>query len=138
VVRALDARHAAPGLLHDPRAAVAAGVEERVRLAVVVGHHEHALAPDLDHDEVAALAQLIGVRDGDPAAHQDVLELPLQDAVVREGSAGQRGRAFERFARALQLADRQGQRRVAYGHGSVLSSSAAGGEITRTFVRLAT
>jgi hypothetical protein len=96
---------------------VAAGVEEGVRHAVVVGHHEHALAPDLGHHEVAALAHLFHVRHADPAAHEDVLELPLQHAGVRERRLRQRCRALERLARALELAHRQGQRHFAYGHG---------------------
>jgi hypothetical protein len=106
VVGALDARDAALWVLHDPRPAVAAGVEESVRDAVVVGDDEHALAPDLDHDVVAALANLVDVGDRDPAAHEHVLELPLQDARVGERGARKRGRALERLARAREVAGR--------------------------------
>ena len=44
------------GLVDQPRAAVAAGVQERAREAVVVADDEHALAAGLDRQELPALA----------------------------------------------------------------------------------
>jgi hypothetical protein len=102
---------------------VAAGVQERVRHAVVVGHDEDALAADLDHEVVAALAHLVDVPDADPAAHEDVLELPVEHARIGERRLRQRRRALERLARALELADRQGQRLVATDMRPLLVSS---------------
>ena len=84
--------------------------------AVVVGHDEDALAAELDHEVVAALADLVDVPDADPAAHEDVLELPVEHARIGERRLRQRRRALERLARALELADRQGQRLVGHRH----------------------
>src|SRR5213079_609536 len=65
---------------------------------------------------VAALADLVDVRDADPASHEDMLELPVEHAGIGERRLRQRRRALEGLARALELANRQGQRRIAYRH----------------------
>jgi hypothetical protein len=117
VVGALQAWHPPLGLLDDARASMAAGVQEGMRLAVVVRDDEHALAADLDHDVVAARADLVDVADADPAPAEEAVELPVEHAWIRERRPGQHRRAFERLACALKLADRQGQHRVANRHG---------------------
>ena len=69
VVRALQAREPALGLVDQAGAAVAAGVAERAREAVVVGDDEHAVVAELDGQILAArCSDLVDVAGADPLA----------------------------------------------------------------------
>ena len=79
VVRALDpAADLALGLFDQARTAVAAGVEEDARDAVLVPHGEHAGLADLAHEVGAGLGDERRVAQADPAA-VEVVHLPGQD-----------------------------------------------------------
>src|SRR5262249_49075756 len=77
----IDAHEAAGVALalgaHD-RAAMPAGVEQAVKLALLVAHEDHRPAGDLAGAEVARFLELRGMPDIDPAAPEDLRHFPLQ------------------------------------------------------------
>ena len=103
MIRALQPPHAALGLVEQPRAAVAADVEERARAPVVAGDHEHALAAELAREERAAAVERAGVPGARPAAEEQVLELPRGDRLVGERARRQLPRLGERPKGRLEL-----------------------------------
>ena len=90
---------------------MAADVVERARDAVVIGDHEHAVGADLDHEEAAALAHLVGVAGAHPAVAEQRVLLPAQHVRVGERRARQLRRLLERQAGALDVRRHQRQRR---------------------------
>ncbi len=89
VVGALDPPADGPlGLLDQPRAAMAADVQERPRDVVGAAEREDAARSDLAHQPATGLDDRRCVTEADPAAEQ-VLGLPGEDRRVREGGRGQ-------------------------------------------------
>ena len=71
--------HLALRLLDDPRAAVAADVQERPRPAVLGADHDDAVGAELAHHELAGLVDGRDVADADPRPEQ-VRALPIEDS----------------------------------------------------------
>src|SRR5262249_19165679 len=71
---------------HD-RAAVPAGVEQAVVLALLVTHENDRPAGDPARAEVAPLLELGGVPDIDPAAAEDLRPFPAQDVLADQNLA---------------------------------------------------
>ena len=96
VVRALDApADLALRLLDEARAAMAAGVEEDPRGAVLTRQREDAGLADLAHQVAARLGDERGVAQAHPAA-VEVLDLPGEDRGVGERRRRQHRRALDR------------------------------------------
>ena len=69
------------------RAAVRAGVGQRVELALLVARDHHRLAPDVDAQVVVDVGDLALVGQVDPVALEDVLHLEIEQLLVGEGGA---------------------------------------------------
>ena len=104
VVRAAQAlADLALGLLDDPRAAVAADVEERARDPVLAGDDDDAVGADLARHELARLVDRGDVADADPAA-EDLVDLPLEHPLIGERRGRQHRRLLDRLQRARDIA----------------------------------
>ena len=68
----------------DCVAAVAAGVDQDLRIAVVVTHDDDAVLADERHEEVAGVGYLAVVAHEVPGASKDPLKLELVDVGVLE------------------------------------------------------
>jgi hypothetical protein len=92
VVRALDAiDEVAFGLLAEPRAAMAADVEERVHGARPVARDDEAFVAERAGEVVAGARNLIGAAGADPAPEVETRELGAIEVRVGVEPAGQRG-----------------------------------------------
>ena len=75
----------------QPRASVPADVVEAAQVAVLGANHDHALAGDIDCDEVAWLVQALGATGVKPVAGKDPLTLEIEDLNRVVIASGQRG-----------------------------------------------
>jgi len=92
VIRALDAiDEVALGLLAEPRAAMAADVEERVHGARPVSRDDDAFVAERAREVVAGARNLIGAAGADPAPEVEARELGAIEVRVGVEPAGQRG-----------------------------------------------
>ena len=89
VVHALDGgAGVAARLQAEPRAAVAADIEEGAQLAVAPAHDEHALPGQLDGLEVARRGERVGAADAGPHLTEEALLLARVDLGIVKVPAG--------------------------------------------------
>ena len=92
VIRALDAIDEMTfGLIAQPRAAMAADVEQRVNLARRVARDDDALVAERAREVVAGVRNLIGAAGADPAVEIEALELGAIEVRVGVEAAGKGG-----------------------------------------------
>ena len=99
VIDALEAPRVALALGADERAAMAAGVEQAVDLALPVAAEDHRPAGDPAGTEVAGLLQLGGVADIDPAAAEDAASSRSAGCRPKPGPRGPGGMSSSRGRR---------------------------------------
>ena len=97
--RCTEAAPVALALGADDGAAVAAGVEQAVDLALLVAAEDHRPAGDLARAEIAGLLQLGGMADIDPAAAEDAAPSPGAGSPRTPGPRGRAGRSSSRDRR---------------------------------------
>jgi hypothetical protein len=86
------------GLLDEPGAAMAAGVEEDPRRALLIGEDEDAGLADLAHQIAARLGHERRVAQTHPAA-VEVLDLPVEYGGIRERRRWEHRGALDRAER---------------------------------------
>jgi hypothetical protein len=116
MVRALDAADAAGGVVDQPRAAVAAGVQERAREPVVVADDEHVLTARVDCEIAPTSSDLLDMTGTDPPAAEEVGTFPIEHHGVGEGPARQHRGPLQRQARTLGIRGVERQSGVRDGH----------------------
>ena len=91
-----------------------AGVQERAREAVRVGDEDDGRRAEPDHHVLARLTQLVDVPGAHPLAGEDLVQLPVQDVVIRERRARELRGALQREQGPLDRLEGKGQ----LGHGA--------------------
>jgi len=82
----------------DLRAAVAARIDERADLAVVVAHDDQRHADEIDRVIVAGVRDVVDASDEVPHLHEDGVDLALEERVARVALRRQRLGLQERTA----------------------------------------